>query len=157
MKRFLMGVALAALLLPPAPSAAKRHNLTLKFGQDVLVAKHGTVSVRAQCLANHAGADRLQIYAATTGIAVSLGAFMGNGSYLTPMTLADEATIIAAAAAVGAEQYGSTIDRGGVMDVFTQTGLAFQTATALLGLNSGGDDCLLSIDVVPFKKFKEAK
>lgn len=157
MKGILMGAALAALLVTPAPSAAKRYNLTLKFGQDVLVAKHGTVSVRAQCLANQGGSDLLRIYAATTATAISLNGFTGNGSYLTPMTPAPAAVLGTVTAVLGVEKFGYTIDKGGVMDVVTQVGLAVRGETALLGLNSGGDDCLLSVDLVPFKKFKEAK
>lgn len=160
MKTLLIGAALAALLVSPAPSAAKRHSLVFTYGQDVLVAKNGTVSVRAQCLANQAGLDVLRVYAATTAPAVARGwsvYYPGDGSYLMPATEPTAATLGQATQSTGDEFFAVGFDSGAVMDVATQVGLAVRAETMLMGVNSGGDDCLLSVDIIPFKKFKEAK
>ena len=159
MKRFFLAAAATSLLVTPAPASAKRLNLTMNFGQDVLIAENGAVALRAQCLANEGGLDILRVYATTTSPAVLRGHanYPGAGSFLTPASVPAASQVVQSVVTTGLEGFNAGFDGGFVLNVATQEGITVRNETVLLGINSGDDDCLLSLDLTPVKKFKEAK
>ena len=159
MKKLLVVAALASSLLAPQAADAKRYNLTMTFGQDILLASNGSVTVRARCILNDFGIDRLQVYATTTSNAVMRAAnsYAGNGSYLTAVTAPSASLLTQVGVATGTEFVAGSIDSGYVVNIESAQGFVVRTESSPLGVNTGGDDCLLSIDLVAIKKFKVPK
>lgn len=158
MKKHLILAAVAAILLSPPAAYAKRYNLDLSFGQDVLVVGKDDVGLRVQCLQNQGGNDVLRLYAVTANDAVSRGAYgsyNGDGSYLTPVTPAISSTLGALQYPTGTEVILNNTDAGGVLNLTTMHGYTLNVESAVFALNAAGSDCLFSIDVSEVKKFKQ--
>jgi len=156
----IIGLLAMALVAPPA-AHAKRYNLALNFGQDVLVVGKDDVGIRAQCVQNEGGmgSDVVRIYAVTANNAVlrgSFGGYYGDGSYLTPATPISASPITFTSTTSGQEYFYTWADSGSVLNLTTMHGYELNAESTVLGLNSGGDDCLVSVDVKEIKKFKEA-
>jgi len=160
MKRYLLLAAIAATLVAPAAAHAKRYNLLMTYGQDILVAgKEDDVAIRAQCIQNEGGmgADVLRVYAVVGHNSVMKGggnSYTGNGLYLTAVTPAASASVSGVSALTGDEYFQSAIDAGFVLNLTTRRGFTFTLESSVLGLNSGANDCLLSINLDAIKKFK---
>ena len=158
--RLLVASTFAIVALAPAAAHAKRVSLALAFGDDVLLAGDETLSLRAQCLANDAGSDRVRIYAVTASNAVLRGVdgYGGNGSYLLPGTPVVDSELARSSVTPGTEQAGFQIDAGAfVFNLEARIGYGLAQETTVLTLNVGAADCLLSADIETIKKFKEAK
>jgi len=159
MKRYLLLAAMAATLVAPAAAHAKRYNLLMTYGQDILLAgKVDDVAIRAQCIQNEGGMgfDVLRVYAVVAQNSVLRGSnsYPGNGSYLTAVTPAASAQVNVVSALTGDENFNGTIDSGFVLNLTTRHGFTYTAETTVLGLNSGANDCVLSINLDAIKKFK---
>lgn len=160
MKRIFTVTAMAVLMLVPALAQAKRVNRTLIFGQDTLIEGKDDISIHAQCIQNDGGSgdDRIRVYAVTQDDAILRGTdnYLGS-SFLTSVTPPADSEIMTFYATSGQEAFTHRIDLGFVMNLTTGRGFTFTAETSLLGLNSNGIDCMLSIDLDKIKKFKAAK
>lgn len=160
LKKTMLLSTLALSLLAPAAAHAKRYSFTMTYGQDVVVAGKDDVSVRARCVQNEDGSgfDVLRIYAVTANNAVTRGAntYQGNGSYLTSTDLPVDSTLLVISTPSGAEYFSNSIDSGFVLNLTTKTGFAYAAESTVMGLNSGGTNCRLSINLDSIKKFKAA-
>lgn len=158
MKRTLIFAALLATLVSPAAAHAKRYNLLLDFGQDVLVVGKDDVGVRAQCVQNDGGFDLVRLYAVTANNAVMHGAFAGypgNGNYLTGVTPVISSMLGAGGASTGQENFSAMIDGGKVLNLTSMHGYTVNLESTVFGVNAGPSDCTLSVDIREVKKFKE--
>lgn len=158
MKAFVILGLVAAVLMAPQAAHAKRQNLILNFGQDVLIAGKDDVGVRAQCVQNEGGVDVVRIYAVTANNAVLDGAFtghFGNGDYLTAMSPLPDSVLTFNQQGTGMESIYTWSDGGHVLNLTTMHGYVLTFEATMLTLNLGGNDCMLSVDVSEVKKFKE--
>lgn len=162
MNQRILAPLLSLLLLAPAAAEAKRYNLTLTFGQDVLVVGDESVAVRARCVQNESGGglDAVRLYATTSENAVLRGAFTsytGDGDYLTSSTLPLSSQLTFHYGPTGVEGFYTWSDAGFVQNLTTQTGFALRAEATVLGLNTSGADCLVSVDVESIRKFRAAE
>jgi hypothetical protein len=160
MKKSLILLALVAASLAPQVAHAKRYNLTMTFGQDILIAgKETDIAIRAQCLLNQGGLDQVRVYAVTANNAVlrSFDSYTGNGTYLTAVTPVVDSELFVVNATTGLEFFGSVIDSGYVLNLTTMHGFAYSLESTVAGTNSGVNDCILSMNLDAIKKFKVAQ
>lgn len=159
MKKYLVLAAMAATMVAPGAAQAKRYNLIMTFGQDVLVAgKEDDVAIRAQCIQNDGfGNDVVRVYAKVGHNSVMKGIdyFGGAGSYASAATAPADAEVLVGGDQTGTEFFGNQIDSGFVLNLTTMHGYAFTLESSILGVNGGGtNDCVLSINLDAIKKFK---
>lgn len=155
--KLLVASLFACVALAPATADAKRVSLALSHGDDVLVVGDETLSVRAQCMADDGGVNKVRLYAVTSSDAVMRGfnSYLGNGSYLTPGSPAAMSVLSQVIIAPGVEVAGLNVDVGFfVFNLAEREGYAFSAETTALTLNLGGSDCLVSADYETIKKFK---
>lgn len=165
MNRALLIAILAFAIMAPSAAVAKRINRSLIFGQDALLAKNGPVSLRARCVLNDGGFDRVEVYATTTSNAVMRGAvggvfhgvYNGNGTYLTAVSPPESAVVAGILANTGEERVNNAIDGGFVVNIAEMRGFTIRAESSLLGINTGGKHCILSLDFDALKKFKLPK
>lgn len=158
MKAFILLGMMAAALAAPTAAHAKRQNLILNFGQDVLIAGKDDVAIRAQCVQNEGGFDVVRVYAVSANDAVadaSFGNYTGDGDYLTSMSTPLQGMLTFHQKTSGVEGFYAQSDGGHVLNLTTMHGYVLTVESTMLGLNSNGNDCLLSVDVQEVKKFKE--
>lgn len=160
MKQLLVVSALAALFVAPSAAEAKRYNLTMTFGQDVLLVGKDDINLRARCLQNDGGSDKVQVYAVTASNAVlrgTLGSYLGNGNYLTAVTPIELSRLLSKSTATGTPQMVNDIDGGSVLNLATKRGFTLSAESSILGLNVNGNDCTLSVEIDKITKFKVPK
>lgn len=145
-------------------AGAKRVNVHMAFGTDVLIITNQTVSLRGQCvLIDGFGDSRVSLYATTTSptgtVLEGTDTFNGtNRNFLSPSTLPEDARLISNSALVGEVNWDNDTSEGFVLDTFNlgssnkPPGLAVVGDTAILGLT--GDGCYISVVIEKIKKFK---
>lgn len=159
MKKLTTLAVLVAALALPAAAQAKRYNLIMTFGQDILLAgKEDDVAIRAQCIQNEnaMGYDVVRVYAKTAHNAALRGSdtYGGNGFYLTAVTAPSDSEAVAVAVTTGQEYFGVPIDAGMVLNLTTRRGFTWTSESVIAGINNGANDCVLSINLDAIKKFK---
>lgn len=160
--RLLAAAILTLVALAPAAAHAKRISLALAFGQDVRLIGDDTLSLRAQCVQNEGGHDRVRVYALTASDAIlrGLNNYPGGGTYLTAATPAVDSRLLSqqnSAPGLEVANLGG-LDQGAyVFNLATRVGYAIAQETSVLMLNLGGSDCHVSVDIETIKRFKQAK
>ncbi len=155
-------------------AGAKRVNVHMAFGTDVLIIANKTVSLRAECILDDGGVTEedpleprtvVRLYATTTSSTGTVmdGAdnFDGNlaGDFLLPTTLPEDAELMRETTEVGTVDWDNDTSEGFVLDTSDLAnsnkapGLAVEGDTAIFGLTADG--CYISVAIEKIKKFKD--
>jgi hypothetical protein len=121
--------------------------IKLQGGQQRLIARHGAISLVAQCHANVGGNDRVRIVAATTTDGAAMAgqnSYTGaSGNTLDTSTAVDARVFRSASVATNSTSVSRTVDSGFVMAPDGKT-LTIDAETNALGLNYAGARCVLA-------------
>lgn len=125
----------------------------LDAGQDVLLAQHGPLSIRAQCEIDNGGTDRVRVYAATTEANSMLASDAdSHRGGLTPADFLQPGTPPADSEMAEDDRATTTthpeidrqIDSGVVTDSDGGHFMALNTEGVVLGFDVGGKECYVA-------------